>query len=368
MIENRNLRRVAALPVLLTLLVFGTALASLADGDAPAERPGLADVRHTAAMGDVARLDGRIVHESDALAAPTDVEVVGDELAVLDSYADQLIKTIRRSDGVVTRAFGRKGQGPGEFENVWSVDVLSERELWIHDAMLRRMTHVDLHDDFTGVSEVGDRILRLEANATVLDPVWIDDAILTVGFFQTGRIGYLDGEGRLVRMLGQLPSDAREDVPPAVHQHAFQSKMKPNPSRTRLAVVTRHADILEIYTPSGQRVAQNARPFGFDPVYEVGERAGKPVMATGEDLRFGYVDVTTTDDRIYALFSGRTRAAHPGAANYGEYVHVYDWQGRLLDVHQLDAPAIALAVDEADRTLYSIRHDPFPAIVAYTLP
>ncbi|NIU77657.1 MAG: hypothetical protein GWN71_30125, partial [Gammaproteobacteria bacterium] len=89
------------------------------------------------------------------------------------------------------------------------------------------------------------------------------------------------------------------------------------------------------------------RPFDFEPVFEVGRKNGQPSLATGADLRFGYVDVATTEDRIYALFSGQTRGgAPPGRAVFGLYVHVYDWTGQLREVLELDRPAISVAVTE----------------------
>ncbi len=91
-------------------------------------------------------------------------------------------------------------------------------------------------------------------------------------------------------------------------------------------------------------------------------------MGSGDDLRFGYVDVATTESRVYGLFSGRLRGEYPKAATYAREVHVFDWTGRLETVIHLDSDAIAIAVDERDDTLYTIRHDPLPAIMKYGLP
>jgi hypothetical protein len=92
-------------------------------------------------------------------------------------------------------------------------------------------------------------------------------------------------------------------------------------------------------------------------------------MASGDDLRFGYVDVATTGSRIYGLFSGRRRGDFPrGQAVYARQIHVFDWAGELEAVLDLDSDVIAIAADERDRVLYAIRHDPLPAIVKYELP
>jgi len=134
-----------------------------------------------------------------------------------------------------------------------------------------------------------------------------------------------------------------------------------------LALATRHADRVELYGLDGTLRGVGRGPAHFEPVYEVQSRGGVPFMATGDDLRFGYVDLVAAGDRLYALFSGYTRGERPGRSNFGQQVHVFDWTGRRLQVMQLDWPALGLAVDHDGRSLYAVRHDPQPAVVRYRL-
>lgn len=317
----------------------------------------------------VQSLHGVVVTQTDALAAPTSVQVLGDQLVVLDAFADHSIHVVRRGDGVLERSIGPRGRGPGEFEYAASIDPVpgSDGAFWVYDVTLRRSTLVDLEADFEEGHRVGDEILLINTDVLVLDPVRIGDGLLGLGFFQAGRIGHLDDDGRLVSTSGQTPLPGL-DIPASTRQHAYQSRMEPNPSRTRLAVATRHADALEIYDARGRRVALGERPFDFEPAFEVQEKAGRPALASGDALRFGYVDLATTDDRIFALFSGQTRAAaDPSRANFGSFVHVYDWSGRLQQVLELETPAIAIGVTADGGTLYAVQHDPVPAVVEYAL-
>lgn len=309
-------------------------------------------------------LPGSVLHESDALAAPTDVEVMGGELVIADDFADRPLRLLDRTDGAIVRSFGGKGQGPREFESAFSIDVLDTDEFMVHDLMLQRVTHVDLERDFEGDRWIGDRSVQLKAEAMLVETAWTGDGLVGLGTFTSGRLAHLDDEGRLVRTTGPTPMDGRE-VPPEVRQQAYQSKLKGNPSRTRWAVATRYADRLEIYDATGALVAEGDRPYGFEPEYEARSSGRMASMASGDKMRFGYLDVATTDDRIYALFSGRTR--EQGRANYGNTIHVFDWEGTLVDVLRLDAYVIALAVDGAGESLYGIRHDPFPAILTFEL-
>lgn len=306
-------------------------------------------------------LAGSVLHESDALGAPTDVEVLARSLVIADDFAEHRIRLLSRSDGRIERSFGGTGRGPREFESAWSIDVIDPAgRFLVHDVMLQRLTWVDLARDFDGDRWVADRSVQLGGDAMLMEVGWSGDGLVAVGVFPRGRLAHLDRAGALLRTTGATPLD-RQEVPPEIRMQAYQSKLEADPSRTRWAVATRYADRLEIYDRDGTPVAQGTRPYGFEPVYQ----ARRDGMASGADTRFGYLDLTTTDARIYALFSGRTRAE--GRANYGRTVHVFDWNGALLDVLELDTDVIAVAVDPAARLLYGLRHDPSPAVLVFEL-
>ncbi|MFL5386718.1 MAG: BF3164 family lipoprotein [Longimicrobiaceae bacterium] len=312
-----------------------------------------------------------MLYSGPSLAAPSKAVVVRDRLVVLDPLGDSLVKVIQIGSGRLERAFGRHGEGPGEFDAPWSAIVppADPGAVWIYDLNLRRLTHVALDEDLKPGRRPGGQLLHLRADFTVNSPVLLaDGSILSPGFFtDSGRLARFDPSGKLLGVVG-TPPRGRRGVPDAVVQHAYQSTAGAHPDGSLVALATRHADGLEIYHADGSPVVSRHGPDGFEPVYTVRQTAQGPTLATGEDLRFGYIDLATTAARIYALYSGKTRKEAPGRANFGTYIHVYDWQGRLRAVWTLDAAVLGIAVDPAGRTLYALRHDPEPAVLAYALP
>ena len=190
--------------------------------------------------------------------------------------------------------------------------------------------------------------------------------LVATGFFARGRVAVLDSTGKPRRFLGELPPGDLA-VPIRVRQHAFQSALALNRTVQRVALATRHADRLDIYSMDGRSHWENKRLFMFDPIYEVGQGADGPIMASGENLRFGYIAIAAASDRIYALYSGRTRGGFPGRATFGQYVHVYDWNAKLVGVLKLNDDVIDVAVDVSGKVLYGLRHDPDPAVVRYSV-
>lgn len=320
---------------------------------------------------DVQPLEGRTLYADSSLGLAGNFAVLEDKLVVLDVYGDSAIHVIRRSDGEPLHRFGRRGQGPGEFDGARSADPVPGRDdaFWVFDAALMRLTLVELTSN-NGVATVNrDVFVNLDANTTLLDPVLVDDGFVSAGFFSDGRLGRFDAKGKLIETVGEVPETTVGDFPAVVRQQAYQPKLRPNPSRTMLVLATRHSDQLELYRIDGTPIRRVYGPFRFEPTsFDMGQRGEWIGMVPGTDLRFGYVGVAATDDRIYALFSGRTNGAFEREAPYGEYVHVYDWDGEFHGVLKLDRASLSIAVDPDGEELYATTEDPQPAVRVYSLP
>jgi hypothetical protein len=91
-------------------------------------------------------------------------------------------------------------------------------------------------------------------------------------------------------------------------------------------------------------------------------------MATGDDLRAGYVDLASTDRHVYALFSGNVMGEAGQQTFFGRQVHVFDWSGRMVARLELDEPALTMALAPDESRLYAVRHEPQPSVVRYDLP
>jgi hypothetical protein len=363
---------VAAYLALLLVLATNAAIGQAALNGRPVSSAGtiptFATPRQAGAGQEYAALRGRTLFRGEPLAIPIAIASVGPYLALLDVGSDFKITVLRKLDGVVAWRLGRRGRGPGEFIGPYSLDVAGEeqRTLWVYDLSLRRLTRVQLPERLDQTPTV-DSTLLLLSGASILNPIWIGDTVLVaLGSFDDGRFGFFGSSGRLLRTTGALPpGDPRVPVP--VRQQAYQSSMMANRQRSLLAVATRHASHFVVCRLDGSIVAQAEGDVPFEPRYVVRRGARGPVMGSDLDLRFGYIDLAKSDRYIFALFSGRTREAFPGRATMGEWVHVYDWNARLVRRLRLDGEAGAIAADESGSTLYAIQLEPEPRVRVYSM-
>ncbi len=312
---------------------------------------------------DVRVLQGARLPETPELSLPTSVRTAGETLVLLDRYADNAILVLDRADGSPLRSAGPKGEGPEELTAAWSVDVIHEPQdaIRVMDLALLRFSVFSLAD----LSLLS--VDKIDGLGRITDHVELPDGrIAVIGSLNLARIAFLDAHGVVVGHGGQLPP-AEGNIPTPVLLHAYQGFMEPNPQRTLLSIVTRHAGWLEIYTAEGSLLRRVSGPFEFDPLYTVAEGVKGPAMVPERGLRYGYLDSATTDSRIFALFSGRLNGVSESDAVYGRHVHVFDWAGNLVEVLELSGDTFAIAVDEAGSQMYAIEHFPEPRILVYDL-
>jgi hypothetical protein len=317
-------------------------------------------------------LQGEVIATGDYLDHPGQMVVSDDRLVVLDRSAP-MVHVFSLPAGTHLGSFGQNGEGPGEYRSAWHVegDAKNPRAVWIYDISLLRMTRLEFSQ--APLPEVRE-VVNLNAGSGVfLHPVWLSDTTLVVsGITPThadGRLLLTDRAGGVIRMLGKPPQHpGSAAIPTTVLQHAYEGPLAVRPDRARFALATRQADRLEIYRSDGNQLAEVVGTTGFLPEFEVKARAGGVSMATGDNLRVGYVDLAATRNHIYALFSGVLRRDAGSSTFFGREVHVFDWSGAKVARLQLDEPAFTIAVTPDGTRMYAVRHEPAPAIVRYSLP
>lgn len=319
----------------------------------PAERMAPAD--RCAPRGiSLPMLNAMVLSESDELALPTRLRVVGDYLAVLDAASDSVLHVIDRHRGMWVRSVGRRGRGPGEFEGAWSLEPAGDlsRAVWVYDLPLRRLTLVPLEQGSRSPAGPG-RMVHLTEGAVVTGPHWLaPDTIVTPGFFLDARLAVFDSAGRRLGGLGQ----SRFQASPPQPMQASQAILAAHPERRRFAIANRYVSWIELLEVDGPPGAVIAGPIAVN--------RDRPSV---ELDRFAYIDVAATRRHIVALFSGRERKDFGSRASFGACLHVFDWEGAFEGAFRLDSDVLAIATDGEGDFVYALRHDPLPAVVRFAL-
>jgi hypothetical protein len=288
---------------------------------------------------------------SDSLRLPTRLVVAGKELIVLDRYRREAVLSMDRRTGEVLRSFGRRGQGPAELWGPFAV-VADSDGVVVLDVSMNRLTHLQPVPRARAYSVSDIRVLRTETPVVDIAPIE-NGRFLMLGLNPARPLALLDVDEGIEPLPRPLPPDRMH---PKRIVEAMQGVLRAAPDRRHVVRTRRFASRIEILDGAGSLVAMALGPEHFDSA------------VSGAEIRFGYLDAVAYESGFVALYSGRTRASHPGEANYGSQIHAFNWDGGLEAVHHMDHDLIAIAGSEDDRLMYGIAHDPEPAILAYSLP
>jgi hypothetical protein len=239
--------------------------------------------------------------------------------------------------------------------------------LWVHDRKRSRALRFDLAPGAPD-AKVRETVVFPEQPA-IFETRWLDATrIVASGLFEDGRFAVFDTTGHRVGSVGEIPRDDRSDDSPAyVRQHAYMGPITTAPGGNRFAAATRHADEISFFAGNGRLLRRVRGSSNFDPVYSVQRTKGVAFMTSGDDLRFGYIDLASNDSFVFALFSGRERMHPDGQANYGRYVQVFDWKGRLVSTTALGFSASSITAPPAGGQVLAIRRHPTGGLVKVDL-
>ena len=79
-----------------------------------------------------------------------------------------------------------------------------------------------------------------------------------------------------------------------------------------------------------------------------------PYVATKKSNKNGFFDVATSDELIYAIYSGKSFEEAGPSLDECEYLMIFDWDGNPVGCYKLNVPLYAICYSKQDRLLYGI--------------
>jgi hypothetical protein len=297
-----------------------------------------------------------VLTASELIGVAFSVRLVGSRIVVVDPLSRTgVMEVFDAYTGEELGAFGRRGQGPGEFVNYPAIlrggpGASGDTLVWIFDSapgqarvMLANLSRKRVLDSTS---------IYLEKNAAQVR--WqTDSTMLASGFDSTVSIRRFGVDGKA---KGGTVADTSGWglLAPSYLIDARESTICSSPDGKRFALAYRWTDRIEIYEGDGTLRGRGATPFGFPAWVDKHPIKRSPMFHKGSpNVRLAYYDCVATDQRIYALFSGRLAKDFRKTMHECWYVHVFDWSGRLERVMRLDHGSASLTVDNGDAVLYT---------------
>lgn len=286
---------------------------------------------------------------------PYSLTKIKDYLIITDTSNEpsvSVLKIIDKDSLRLIMAMGREGKGPGEYISPWNViPTKSNQYFYVYDAGIRRLTPYNA--DYNVIS---NSIINLKTSGVYIDLFDFDDYFIASGITPECRYEIIYKDRETAKCLGNLPdlniSDTVNPRSLAQRWHAYSTI---NAKKNKIALFYRHAARGTLMSLDGTLLNEIKDPKLGNPSFEI---YNGNVIGGKNDLR-AYISVTSNDQFIYALYSGRV--SNSPSSSLGIYLHKFDWNLNLLDIYELDHASIHLEMADENH-LYSIEYEPEPNI------
>jgi hypothetical protein len=317
------------------------------------------------------RVTGSVLSADTNFSILVDVAVANDSQVVVVNFRQPYLRVIDRRSGAVVGMLGRGGKGPGEFITDPRIGAGDGKSIWVFEFQRGALARVQLDRQPNSHDSV---IYVIQSLGPYSGPIGIDDStVFLVGSRDSvafGNVNFHTGSRQGVGREMHFRSDSLVTSPMRRMGIYWEVDGCRNPAGDRIVRFHRAAGRLEYLNREGAVVREFETPYAVEPEIERGElwtRKGRQ--------RVGYGSCTASDEYVFALFSGRHERDYrppsryfPSEAFAYEFLHIFDWNGRLVKVVQLDPPAWwRAAIDTKTFELFGLTDEPEPAVVRYDL-
>ena len=288
------------------------------------------------------------------------ITALDDKLLVIDRtplVGSERLLVVDRSTGLVERRAAPYGQGPGDVQTVLSIAPVPDRAntFSVYDYMNKRFTFFEL-DPWGGPV---DYVVHSDGVQT-LNAAWLGGGRVVMNGTSADhllRFYTVDESGDALRFERKVGSSVFPSVPPRAQRLLNYNKLAVRPDRKVLVVAFTFANRLYFFDSDGNLLRTIAGPV---EVLTRHFEDGRLDIAGGAQV--AYLDVDATTDHVYALFGD-------GDVQLGEgtTIHVFTWNGDLVEIYRLGRPINFLTVAEDSRSIFGVTNEPFPQIVEFAV-
>ena len=321
-------------------------------------------------------LTGQVIAQDDAFKSPYGIAASNSKIYVRNSGTSAMLIDEFDAEGNYVRSFLPQGSGEGAmpYLDALRYDELNSRLVVEAAPMygaLRVVDHLDTDKPrLNTVFNLPDRIAGSPADSVV--PAHIirlaNGAIIAPNLTPAGMLAIYDYTGRFKRIVQPYPAKEKlgSDVPDYALANFFQMKGGASPDGKHFATASALGDIISFGTVEGDSVKI---------ITNVGEpQEGIEISKEdGSFATFGYTDklryffpagITLSNKNVYAIeggyateFTEARKKMTEGEAAPVTRIRVYDYNGNIKRVLEINVGRCIIAVTPDDSTLYALGED-----------
>lgn len=194
--------------------------------------------------------------------------------------------------------------------------------------------------------------------------------IIATGLYEKGRyMLYSLKEGSAAYFLSYPEHPDYPEINEYTKSVLYASNvLRIRPDGEAFACADMRSGILDICRINGKQIERiKLLTFYFPKVCITGSTPKNLKVAYDKSTIHGFMDLAVSNDRIYVLYSGKSKKKDRYNIGHCQTLITFDWQGNQLDTRSLEIPVSHICYDEEENALYGIGYTPETAIVKLSL-
>lgn len=259
------------------------------------------------------------------------------------------------------------GNGPNEYTKIKLSQKNKNNTFWTIDMAKRNLVNMDLS---------GNVIKEVKFPRTIFNAINFDSQFIISGYTEdiekskNSRFSILDSSGYKVKDFGIFPDDKIE-TSNYTKLFAYQGNIAGNSINKRIAFATRFGAILDIYEINNNVIKLITNKHYYYASYEDKTKSNMTGVNYNKDNKFGFIDICSTPDYIYTIYSGKDFETFPNKdIDYlmsGNIILVYDWSGNPVCRLETNSNLMNICVDEKNTILIGLSCDDDYKIYSFNL-
>lgn len=300
-------------------------------------------------------IEGTTIMADADILYPQDIIAI-DSGFLIDDYHDPFfLQYYKNRNDTNPQYLAPKGSGPDEFINTANLYYNPQtNKLFIYDSQLKRITKYDVIDNQIATDSVStDKISISHVNGDETMPLKSD--FITNGVFSGRPFARINHDGTTFSNFGAFPVDSSEIVDPISFNLIFQSSIITNPKGTRMVSASRFCDWLAFYDMEGEAPALVKEYYSYAPKATSKQSdVNTTSLVKDPECMNTYTCLSSTDNYMYALYSGRTQQEIDDNIFRPRYILKFNWDGELVDGFRVDDKIYCFSVTNDDSRMLGL--------------
>lgn len=211
--------------------------------------------------------------------------------------------------------------------------------------------------------ESKESVIRLPAGQQHLIAVKAKDLVISTGFYEEGRYllySLVDGSARYFLSYPETPQypDLQQKTKAMLYGSSI---LRIRPDQSAFVCADMYSGLIDFCRVEADSIYRVKTVCLHYPKVNISESPSLRV-AYYRDNRFGFSDIAVTNDKVYALYSGKSCQEAGSRVTECQTLLVYDWEGVLEQCITLDMNLVNIVFDPMEEMIYGITATQFELV------